>query len=89
MTTPTIHLNGTHPKTLLEDYSKALDATKTAIALLKHRASPNGRDYYPQGTEAIQRAVQEHESRLDRLYSVRDEIIAIITHIMRAAGDRI
>ena len=52
MTLPTIHLNGTDPKTLLGDAINAMDALRTAIEALD-KTAPNGRDYYPQGSDAL------------------------------------
>jgi hypothetical protein len=40
-------------------------------------AAPHGRDYYPQGPDAYTEARKEHDSRLARLKSVQDEILAI------------
>jgi len=35
---------------------------------------PNGRDYYPQGREALTRATGEHESRIWAVQNVKDQI---------------
>jgi hypothetical protein len=49
---PTIHLNGTSRESLMEDLLGAYHALTEAIAALG-RACPNGRDYYPQGNDAL------------------------------------
>lgn len=73
---PTIHLNGTSKKGLLE-------ALETATSVL-HRAeqavaetAPNGRDYYPQGEGAFDEARNQHDLRAARLHSVREELCEI------------
>lgn len=46
-----------------------------------HDAGPNGRDYYPQGLAAWERARAEAESRTARVRAVRLEIEALIIAI--------
>lgn len=73
MQLPTIHLNGTSKDELINvlcDASTAIDAAYEAMKL----AAPNGRDYYPQGPEALQRATDEHLGRLRRLDDIKREI---------------
>lgn len=76
MMVPTIHLNGTSKQDLLADMLKAYHAIQHAKAALG-QASPNGRDYYPQGNGALLIAQDEHRDRIDRLTSVADEIEAL------------
>ena len=73
MTHPTVHLNGTSRKELLEGYICAMDALDLAISALR-ACSPNGRDYYSQGPDAISEAVKEHVRRLEAVKQVHDEI---------------
>lgn len=76
LSVPTVHLNGTSRESLLEqlvDVNHALDVTMTALA----KASPHGRDYYPQGDGALRKATREHESRCERIRSVQREIVQI------------
>lgn len=73
MTIPTIHLNGTSKRELLDQLSDVSDALNTAYGALK-RAAPNGRDYYPQGAAAMEAALAEHLSRLRRVDDVKGEI---------------
>lgn len=77
---PTIHLEGTSKTSLADQYAKAADAVRAAIEAV-HDAAPNGRDYYPQGEQAIGIALDAHRSRLDRLDAVLSQIEAIQIHI--------
>jgi|ERR1041385_2071933 hypothetical protein len=79
MTTPTIHLNGTSGKELLEGYMQALTAVREAQEKLQ-QTSPNGRDYYPQGSDALGNAINEHNARRDKLQSVYDELMDLALH---------
>lgn len=84
MTTfPTIHLNGTSRDELIRQLSAALVAIGSAREALA-AASPNARDYYPQGTEATRSAYAEHRSRLERLLVIEDELNAIAGHVVEA-----
>lgn len=76
MRIPTIHLNGTGKKALLEELEAAyrlLDAAIDAVA----RITVHGRDYYPQGDGAYQQARAEHDARKAVLTGVLDELMAI------------
>jgi hypothetical protein len=73
MQLPTIHLNGTSKDELIAVLCNASAAIDAAYAALK-LAAPNGRDYYPQGPEAFDRARREHESRLAGLDKVKREV---------------
>ena len=80
MTTPTIHLNGTSKQGLGEPLLAAYDKLSEAYVALKETA-PNGRDYYPQGPQAMQTATDEHMSRLRRVDEVRAEIEQLLIAI--------
>ncbi len=81
MTTPTLHLNGTHPDDLREGFIEGFRAVNAAMDTLKNSAAPNGRDYYPQGKSALDQAISEHAARLQRLASVADELLALAVHV--------
>lgn len=74
---PTVHLNGTSKEELARQYNAAYDALNAAYAVMKLSA-PNGRDYYPQGNEALDKAMQEHWDRLRRVTTLQNEFEEII-----------
>ena len=76
MTAPTIHSNGTGKQTLIDGLCDAADALNAAYAALK-KCAPNGRDYYVQGGNAMERATAEHMDRLKRLDAIKEEIDAL------------
>lgn len=57
--------------------SNAVEDAMTALI----KASPNGRDYYPQDLGAIKFALEEHNSRLTRLQTVLGELKELSIHI--------
>jgi len=69
----TIHLNGTSKEALVKALCDASEALEAAYQSLK-QTTPNGRDYYPQGNQALKVALDEHDSRLRRVDSVKKEI---------------
>jgi hypothetical protein len=73
MMTPTIHMNGTSQERLLQQVLDTTDALRQALAKLRE-ATPNGRDYYPQGPEAIYAALDEYRDRDKRLRAVLAEL---------------
>jgi hypothetical protein len=79
MIKPTIHRNGTSGQDLSNKFSDALEAVQSALDHL-HESSPNGRDYYPQGGHAISQAMAEHQARVSRLESVKDELVQLAQH---------
>ena len=80
MIVPTIHLNGTSKESLLEDLDSAFDALDVAFNKLK-RTAPNGRDYYPQGPDALQKATDEHFDRLRKVQEVVDDLQSLMIAI--------
>ena len=73
MMVPTIHLNGTSR----EDLEAAAEAAYRALteAIEKVAAlGPNGRDFYPQGPDALGQALEEHAQLRGRLEAVRGEV---------------
>ena len=79
MTFPTIHLNGSGAESLRDGYIAAGEALNDALRKLKE-TDPNGRDYYPQGDDAIRQASNEHCLRLNKLTHVIEEIQALAEH---------
>jgi hypothetical protein len=73
---PTIHLNGTSKESLVDGWNDAYAALQAAYTALQHTA-PNGRDYYPQGPDAIQTATTEHRMRLLKIECVLEDLDAL------------
>lgn len=76
MMIPTIHMNGTSAASLQEGYADAYTAIGRAIETLA-AAGPNGRDYYPQGPDAYEKARTEHDTRITALRNVQAELEAL------------
>ena len=81
MMKPTIHLNGTSRQALYETYLDAHNALQQAIYAVE-RTYPNGRDYYPQGDEAIVTANNEHRARIRELNAVLHQLEALVCHTL-------
>lgn len=81
---PTVHLNGTSREALLDSYEQAGRAIDAALLALSD-ASPNARDYYPQGDGAFQTAVAQHRARYDALWAVKLEIEALAENLAEEA----
>ena len=77
---PTIHLNGTSRAELRLQYLQAIAALAIAQKAVQSTC-PNGRDYYPQGTRAIDDAIGEHTARLRKLGDVMTELREIAMQI--------
>lgn len=87
---PTIHLNGTSKKELLQNIDNAFDKLNDAIYALCECA-PNGRDYYI-GLKAgvthdrLQQAASEHAKRMSALYLVKSELQYLAEEIHKQGG---
>ena len=79
MIKPTVHMNGTSAADLYHLYADAAMEVGDAIRVVENSA-PNGRDYYPQGDEALKRAVQEHQARVAKLRVVMDDLQELAGH---------
>jgi hypothetical protein len=79
MMKPSIHLNGSSRDDLFDGYMVALAAMQTAIDAVIQTV-PHGRDYYPQGDDALPQAMAEHRDRLLRLRAVEDELNTLALH---------
>jgi hypothetical protein len=80
MILPTIHMNGTSARALLEGYCNAISAIHDALDALA-RTAPNGRDYYPQGPDACATADREHDDRKRALMKVLNELQVLAEHV--------
>ncbi len=77
MRIPTIHLNGTGKKMLIEGYFNAHTAIRNAKKALEE-IEFNPRDYYVQGSDAWEEARKEMNMRLEMLSKVAEEIDQIL-----------
>lgn len=84
MLIPTVHLNGTSGQDLLEQQQAVLDALR-AVREAMVAAMPNGRDYYPQGEDAIGEA---REAFRKQYYIIGDMILAFDA-VMMGIDDQI
>lgn len=84
MMKPTIHSNGTSRQELLDQVLEVGHKIREAMAALA-RATPNGRDYYPQDPGAIKIALEEHNVRATKLQEVLNDMQALAEHICDAA----
>lgn len=80
MTLPTIHLNGTSAGELYQQWDRVADTLRGAIEAMA-AATPNGRDYYPQGDGVAGQAIAEHEDRIRILHSLRVQALEMCEHI--------
>jgi len=64
----------------LGDAINAMDALRTAIEALD-KTAPNGRDYYPQGGDALGLAFGEYLLRRDSLCNVLKELEQIAEYL--------
>ena len=67
---PTIHLNGTGAKSLVDEYHAAYQAIDKAIEALV-ATTCNARDFYPQGDAAWQQARDERAEMFRKLAEVQ------------------
>jgi hypothetical protein len=82
MIKPTIHLNGTSPERLFEDYHKAslaVDAAIDALASIEF----NSRDYYPQDNKAFELARAQRVEQFIKLRDVRDELRDVAEYVSK------
>ncbi len=79
-TLPTIHLNGTGKKSLLEDYDNALNKLQDAIEEF-NKIQFHARDYYVQGPDAYNSALNERIEQAKKLKEVYEYLLAHAVHI--------
>ena len=76
---PTIHLNGDSAENLYEGFLNAYHAMTAAITTLENM-HPNGRNFYPQGDDALTLAVQQNLDRIRTAQTIRDDVLALAEH---------
>lgn len=87
LTVPTVHLNGTGQKGLLEQLETAISAVDAATDAVA-QAAPHGRDYYVQGPDAYSKARAEHDARLAKLQNVSYELGEVWSAVDAQRRDR-
>jgi hypothetical protein len=75
---PTIHMNGDRASVLLDNHTDAMHSLSEAIDKLPE---VNGRNYYPQGDDALTAAIAQRDRWALTLADVRDEIETIAEKI--------
>lgn len=83
-TLPTIHMNGTPAKMLLEGYDElsfALLSAQDAFGKVEF----NARDYYPQGPDAWGKARDEWTELQSQLHAIREKVVTVMIHIHEQA----
>lgn len=75
MVTPTIHINGTSQRELLDQLEKGFLALLDAAEIMRQGA-PHMRDYYVQenGDARFEQARRDHWDRIDRVVEVGREL---------------
>jgi hypothetical protein len=82
MIKPTIHLNGTSPERLFEDYHNASRAVNAAIDVLAN-IEFNARDYYPQGDKVFELARAQRVEQFTKLREIRDELREVAAYVSK------
>lgn len=88
---PIVHINGTHPASLLHQWSTAERAINEAIAILR-QVEVHGRDYYPLAQPGMRDptlvAYAEHQQRIRTLVAVHRELEQITESVLRQVEAR-
>lgn len=71
---PSIHMNGTSAQTLFGNARAVVNALDAAIKAVSE-ACPHGRDYYPQGADALGYAYSAHLDRRQVLEAMRSAYV--------------
>jgi hypothetical protein len=85
VTVPSVHMNGTKDFDLLNQLVGAVEGLRLAQRNLM-LAAPNGRDYYPQGQEAMQRVMDQHERRCQDLHRMLTELEEMRDHVQEVVN---
>lgn len=83
---PTIHLNGTGAKTLLDGYLEAIHQLGQALNAINN-IEFNARDYYPQGPGAYTAARAERSTHVEALRRAKEHFMAIAIHAQEFIKD--
>jgi hypothetical protein len=85
--TPTIHLGGTSRDFLVNAVLEARAKLGEALKAME-KVAPNGRDYYPQGPDAVRVATNEHYLRVSKINMVMEELESLAEAISDAPGSQ-
>lgn len=72
--TPTVHLNGSSKEELVQLRLAAVDACRVLYEAMQ-KASPNDRDYYPQGEGVGKQAREAWAERMLMIEQLSDELL--------------
>lgn len=84
---PTINLNGTAAKSLMEGYLDIIQAAHILEGVLGSYR-PHGRDYQTARHGKFDIAVAQHQARIERVVRIRAEITEIAESVARQVRDR-
>jgi hypothetical protein len=87
MTLPTIHLGGSSGRLLYAEYLKALDAAREAREAMS-QIDFNARDYYVQGVDAWESALEERYTQMAGLDSLIEYLEQHLIHIDEQISNR-
>lgn len=82
---PLVHMNGTHPRDLFREYDNAYWKVREAFDALQ-TVTVNGRDYYPLGPDAINKALKQHGEYIMHLAAVRSYLNEMRTYLVPFTG---
>lgn len=85
--TPTVHLNGTSGKCLLEGWTCLRDALDEAL-LKTRQLEFNSRDYYPRGTEEWAAARHIMDERVAELNAFAEDVREVVDDLNRVMWER-
>lgn len=78
---PSVHMNGDTRKTLVAQHRAVYNKARDLLDALTE-ASPNGRNYYVQGDDAIKQAVAEARARYAAVHAIKADAETILLAIM-------
>lgn len=88
MLVPTLHLNGSSADALFEQARAVAEVLRLALDAMAY-ATPHGRDYYPQGPDALRQATEEHRLRCNKVAEVLKEYEELAKKIAKARDARL
>lgn len=77
---PIVHVGGTGQELLVEQFTNGRRAIRKTMKVLA-AGCPHSRDYAVQAREAWNRAQSEHRTRIERLASIDDELLALLEYV--------